>query len=53
MQKENTEFCMISNAFLFLMSKQSMQKIKDTLKNAFISQMHVDTVNTSKTTFST
>ena len=48
MQKENTEFYIILNAFIFLMSKQSRQNIIDTLKNAFISQMHVDTVDTKK-----
>ena len=30
------------------MSKQSRQNIIDTLKNAFISQTHVDTVDTKK-----
>ena len=48
MQKENTEFYIILNAFIFLMSKQSRQNIIDTLKNAFISQTHVDTVDTKK-----
>ena len=48
MQKENTEFYIISNAFIFLMLKQSRQNIIDTLKNAFISQTHVNTVNTKK-----
>ena len=48
MQKENTEFYIILNAFIFLMLKQSRQNIIDTLKNAFISQMHVDTVDTKK-----
>ena len=48
MQKENTEFYIISNAFIFLMSKQLRQNIIDTLKNAFISQMYVDTFNTKK-----
>ena len=42
------EFYIISNAFIFLMSKQLRQNITDTLKNAFISQMHVDTVDTKK-----
>ena len=48
MQKENTEFYIISNAFIFLMSKQLRQNIIDTLKNAFISQTHVDSVDTKK-----
>ena len=39
---------MILNAFIFLMSKQSRQKIIHTLKNTFISQTHVDSVDTKK-----
>ena len=46
--RKKTEFYIILNAFIFLMSKQSRQNMKDTLKNAFISQMHVDIVNTKK-----
>ena len=46
--RKKTEFYIILNAFIFLMSKQSRQNIIDTLKNAFISQMHVDTVHTKK-----
>ena len=47
-RRKKTEFYIISNAFIFLMSKQSRQNITDTLKDAFISQMHVDTVDTKK-----
>ena len=46
--RKKTQFYIILNAFIFLMSKQSRQNIIDTLKNAFISQMHVDTVDTKK-----
>ena len=48
MKKENTEFYIILNAFIFLMSRQSRQKIIHTLKNTFISQTNVDTVDTKK-----
>ena len=47
-RRKKKEFYIILNAFIFLMSKQSRQNIIDTLKNAFISQMHVDTVDTKK-----
>ena len=46
--RKKAEFHIILNAFNFLMSKQSRQNIIDTLKNAFISQMHVNTVDTKK-----
>ena len=46
--RKKTQFYIILNAFIFLMLKQSRQNIIDTLKNAFISQTHVDTVNTKK-----
>ena len=46
--RKKTEFYIILNAFIFLMLKQSRQNIIDTLKNAFISQMHVNTVDTKK-----
>ena len=46
--RKKTEFYIILNAFIFLMLKQSRQNIIDTLKNAFISQTHVDTVDTKK-----
>ena len=47
-RRKKTQFYIISNAFIFLMLKQSRQNIIDTLKNAFISQMHVNTVDTKK-----
>ena len=46
--RKKTQFYIILNAFIFLMSKQWRQNIIDTLKNAFISQTHVDTVDTKK-----
>ena len=37
-RRKKTQFYIILNAFIFLMSKQSRQNIIDTLQNAFIYQ---------------